>query len=187
MSVQMSRFPIHDEETAPEAALPILKGALQSAGQLPNLVGVLAGSPAVLRAYARFRSELRHGTLAAQTVERIGLAVAEYHQAAPQIERRVRTARSAGLGGDEIVRNRRFESSDPSHEALLRWLKYLLEQHEVPQAVHEEVREAGWTDEELLEVIAIAALEGWTALVTVAGEVPADGSSEETRQLRAVA
>ena len=62
MKTQMSRFHIHDDESAPEGSLPVIKGALGASGQLPNFIGVLAGSPAALRAYARFRSELRHGT-----------------------------------------------------------------------------------------------------------------------------
>ena len=57
MKTQMSRFQIHDDLTAPEASLPVIKGALAGAGQLPNFLGVLAGSPAALRGYARFRSE----------------------------------------------------------------------------------------------------------------------------------
>ena len=43
----------------------------------------------------------------------------------------------------------------------------------------------GWTDEQILEAIAYASLESFTAMVNVAGEVPVDGSSENTRQLRA--
>jgi len=50
---QISRFQIHDELTAPEGSLPVLKGASSSAGQLPNFLGVLAGSPPALRAYGR--------------------------------------------------------------------------------------------------------------------------------------
>ena len=68
MKTQMSRFQIHDDLTAPEASLPVLKGAMASGGQLPNFLGVLAGSPAALRAYARFRSELRHGSLEVPTL-----------------------------------------------------------------------------------------------------------------------
>ena len=80
----MSRFQIHDELTAPERSLPILRGALSGGGQLPNFLGVLAGSPAALRAYARFRSELRHGNLSLATLERIALAVAgHYHSDVP--------------------------------------------------------------------------------------------------------
>src|SRR3954471_2386953 len=83
MKTPMSRFHIHDDLTAPEGSVPVLRGALASGGQLPNFLGVLAGSPAALRAYARFRSELRHGTLTLPTLERIALAVAEFYGSEP--------------------------------------------------------------------------------------------------------
>ena len=73
MKNSMSRFQIHDDLTAPEGSVPVLRGALATGGQLPNFLGVLAGSPAALRAYARFRSELRHGRLKIGTLERIAL------------------------------------------------------------------------------------------------------------------
>src|ERR687887_151917 len=148
---QISRFHIHDELSAPEGSLPVLKGALSSAGQLPNFLGVLAGSPAALRGYARFRSELRNGTLKQPTLERIALAIAEHFRSEPGLAIHQRTARQAGLGIDEV--------------AL--------------------AREGGWSDEQLLEAIAVVTLESFTAMVNVAGEVPVDGSFEETRVLRA--
>jgi alkylhydroperoxidase family enzyme len=118
MKTKESRFQVHDELTAPERSVPILKGALSGGGQLPNFIGVLAGSPAVLRAYARFRSELRHGSLPYATQQRIALAVA---------------------------------------------------------------REAGWADEQILEAVAHVALATFSNLVTRAGDVPLDGSSEDSR------
>jgi alkylhydroperoxidase family enzyme len=51
--------------------------------------------------------------------------------------------------------------------------------------LHEEAREAGWSDEQILEAIASVALESFTAMINVAGEVPVDGSWEDSRQLRA--
>jgi alkylhydroperoxidase family enzyme len=51
--------------------------------------------------------------------------------------------------------------------------------------LHEEAREAGWSDEQLLEVIAAVSIESFTAMVNVAGEIPVDGSSEESRTLKA--
>src|ERR1700753_4233168 len=74
MKTPMSRFQIHDDLTAPEGSVAVLRGALSSGGQLPNFLGVLAGSPAPLRAYARFRSELRHGKLTVATLGRIARA-----------------------------------------------------------------------------------------------------------------
>ena len=166
MKTQMSRFHIHDEMSAPEGSLPVLKGAMASGGQLPNFLGVMAGSPAALRAYARFRSELRHGVLPAATQER--------------------TARLAGVGIDEVARARDWDSADEREAALLRYLRALLEHHgRAPMHLHEEAREAGWSDEELLEAISYVSLESFTAMINVAGEVPVDGSAEDARVLRA--
>ncbi len=186
MKTQMSRFHIHDELSAPEGSVPVLKGAMASGGQLPNFLGVLAGSPAALRGYARFRSELRHGSLTLPTLERIALAVAEHYRSQPGITMHTRTARHAGVGIDEVAAARDWESSDPREAALLRYLRALLEHRgHAPMHLHEEAREAGWSDEQLLEAIAYVSLESLTAMVNVAGEVPVDGSAEDTRVLRA--
>ena len=184
----MSRFKIHDEETAPPGSLPLLKAAVSTAGQLPNFLGVIASSPAVLRGYARFRNELRQGVLPPTTVERISLAVAKLHKSQPGLTLHERTARTKGLGLDEVARAERWTSSDPKEAALLDWLRVTAQgKGEVPRHLHEQAREAGWTDAELLEAVAVLTLETFTALVNVAGDVPVDGSPEETRQLRAVA
>jgi alkylhydroperoxidase family enzyme len=180
MKTKESRFQVHDELTAPERSLPVLKGALAAGGQLSNFIGVLAGSPAALRAYARFRSELRHGTLPLKTQQRIGLGVA-WHQSNEYAQQLLqRTARDAGLGLYE------FDSRDEKEAALLRFIKVLVETDETP-ALHlvEEAREAGWSDEQILEAVAHVSLASFTNLITRAGNVPADGSSEDTRLLNA--
>ncbi len=186
MKTKMSRFQIHDDLTAPEGSVPVLRGAMASGGQLPNFLGVLAGSPAALRAYARARSELRKGRLAAATMERIALAIADHLGSQPGIALHSRTARGTGLGLDEVSRARSFDSGDPAEAALLRYLNALIcGPGGPPMHLHEEAREAGWSDEQILEAIAFASLEMFTAFVNVAGEVPVDGSAEESRTLRA--
>jgi len=186
MKISMSRFQIHDDLTAPEGSVPVLRGALASGGQLPNFLGVLAGSPAALRAYARFRSALRHGKLSLATLERIALAVAEYYHSEPGIAMHSRAARGAGLALDEVALARQFSSKDEREAALLRYLHALLaESGRPPMHLHEEAREAGWDDEQILEAIAAVSLEGFTAMVNVAGEIPVDGSSEASRALQA--
>jgi len=186
MKTPMSRFQIHDDLTAPEGSVAVLRGALSSGGQLPNFLGVLAGSPAALRAYARFRSELRHGRLTLPTLERIALAVADHYQSEPGIAMHSRAARGAGLALDEVALARRWSSGDAHEAALLRYLQAMVvDGGRPPMHLHEEAREAGWDDEEILEAIAAVSLEGFTAMVNVAGEVPVDGSSEASRALEA--
>jgi alkylhydroperoxidase family enzyme len=186
MKTPMSRFQIHDDLTAPERSVPVLRGALATGGQLPNFLGVLAGSPAALRAYARFRSELRHGKLALPTLERIALAVAEHYHSEPGIAMHSRAARGAGLALDEVANARAFTSKDPREAALLRYLQALLDNGgRAPMHLHEEAREAGWEDEQILEAIAAVALEAFTAMINIAGEIPVDGSTEASRALQA--
>ena len=134
MKTSMSRFQIHDELTAPEGSVPVLRGALAGGGQLPNFLGVLAGSPAALRAYARFRSELRHGKLTLATLERIALAVAEHYGSEQGIAMHSRTARAAGLALDEVALARQFNSKDPREAALLRYLQAMLDERPAADA-----------------------------------------------------
>ncbi len=186
MKTQESRFQVHDDLTAPERSLPVLKGALAGGGQLPNFIGVLAGSPATLRAYARMRSELRHGALPLKTQQRIALAVAEHQRSTYALSTLARTAREAGLGLDEIMLARRFESGEEREAAILRFVRGLLESEGAPPLhLHEAAREADWTDEQILEAVAHVALNTFSNLITRAGDVPRDGSGEETRLLQA--
>jgi alkylhydroperoxidase family enzyme len=186
MKTKESRFQVHDELTAPERSLPILKGAVSGGGQLSNFLGVLAGAPAVLRAYARFRSELRHGTLPLKTQQRIALAVAQHQNSEYWLSMLQRTAREAGLGLDEIALAREFDSKDQREATMLRYVRAVVEAGGAPSMhLHEEAREAGWEDEQILEAVSHVALASFQNLVTTAGNVPRDGSAEESRVLRA--
>jgi alkylhydroperoxidase family enzyme len=186
MKTKESRFQVHDELTAPERSLPILKGAVAGGGQLSNFLGVLAGAPAVLRAYARLRSELRHGALPLKTQQRIALAVAQHQNSDYWLSMLQRTARDAGLGLDEIALAREFDSRDEREAKLLRYVRALVETDGAPPLhLHEEAREEGWSDEQILEAVSHVAMATFTNLVTRAGDVPRDGSGEEGRLLRA--
>ena len=184
---EMSRFPIHDDLTAPEASLPILKGASSAAGsaaQLPRRAGGRAGGAEGLRALPR-RTQPRRAC-PRHSAERIGLAVAEHYGSKPGLQLHTRTSRQAGLGIDEVGARQALGLRRPREAALLRYLRPLLgDRANFPQHLHEEAREAGWSEQELLEAIAVLSMESFTAMVNVAGDVPVDGSVEETRVLRA--
>src|ERR671930_597886 len=167
MKTEGIRFQLHDELTAPERSVPVLKGALSGGGQLPNFLGVLGGAPAALRGYARLRSELRHGSLGPATQQRIALAVAEQQDSEYALATLQRTARDAGLGIDEIALAREFDSRDEHEAVLLRFVKSVVETDDGPPPLHvlEEAREAGWTDEQLLEAVAHVALASFGNLV----------------------
>src|SRR5204863_3345256 len=77
VKTDISRFHIHDELTAPDDSARLLQGMASAGGSVSKFVGVLAGAPSALRAFARMRHELRGGVLPGATRVRIALAVAE--------------------------------------------------------------------------------------------------------------
>ena len=172
----VSRFQIHDELTAPDESAPLIKSIQAAGGAVTKFVGVLAGAPAVLRAYTRMRSELRGGVLPQATRERIALAVAEYRDDDYSIAQHAKSARRAGLGLDEVSRARSFGSGDPKEAALLAFLHEILEASDgaPPHHLHEEAREIGWSDEELLEAVAHLALNEFQSLIAVSAALPKD-------------
>lgn len=172
----VSRFQIHDELTAPDESAPLIKSIQAAGGAVSKFVGVLAGAPAVLRAYTRMRAELRGGVLPRATRERIALAVAEHRHDAYSIAQHAKSARNAGLGLDEISRARSFSSGDAKEAALLAYLKATLDNADEapPHHLHEEALEIGWDDEELLEAVAHLALNEFQSLVASAAALPKD-------------
>ena len=175
VKTDVSRFHIHDELTAPEGSVRILKSVQGAAGSISKFIGVLAGAPAALRGYARMRHELRGGELPQASRERIALAVAERRGDPYSLAQHARTARAAGIGLDEITLARGFSSADPKEAALLAFLKGLLETGgRPPQHLAEEAREHDWTDEQLLEAVAHLAMNEFQSLIANAAELPFD-------------
>jgi alkylhydroperoxidase family enzyme len=170
-----ARFDIHDELTAPAGSDRLLKSITTSGGAVSKLVGVLAGSPAALRAFARLRSELHSGDLPAATAIRIGLAVAEQRGDGYSVAQHARSARLSGIGLDEISLARSFDSGDPREAAMLAFVKGTMESEgHPPHHLLEEARETDWSDEQLLEALGEAALQEFQSYVANAAGLPQD-------------
>ena len=178
MKTKESRFQVHDELTAPERSLPVLKGALAGGGQLPNFLGVLGGSPAALRAYARFRSELRNGSLqwppssgSRSPWPSTRAATTRRHCcSAPPATRASASTRSRSP--------REFDSHDEHEAALLRFIKALVETDAAARrctSTRRRARRAGATSRSSRRS-RTSSLATFTDLVTRAGDVPVDGS-----------
>lgn len=77
----MSLFKVHTKESAPEKALPALETAEAMFGFVPNLLGVMATSPALAEAYLAL-SEIFEKSTALTPTERqiVLLTVSRYHE-----------------------------------------------------------------------------------------------------------
>lgn len=72
----MTRFTIHTQETAPEAAQPILQAVKSENGYVPNLIGVLANAPTALETYRTVSAINRRNSLSPTEREVVQLTAA---------------------------------------------------------------------------------------------------------------
>ena len=162
MKTPMSRFQIHDDLTAPEgsvAGAARRAGLRRAAAELPGRARGLAGGAARLRAVSLRASPRQADAGRRSSGSRSRSPSTTTPSPGSRCTRGPRAA--AGLALDEVALARQFTSKDEREAALLRYLQALLEDGgRPPMHLHEEAREAGWDDEQILEAIAAVALEG---------------------------
>jgi uncharacterized peroxidase-related enzyme len=76
----MTDFNVHTIDTAPDASRPLLEGAQKAFGFVPNLIGVLAESPAVAEAYLTLSQIFDKSSLTAVERQVAILAISRYNE-----------------------------------------------------------------------------------------------------------
>lgn len=75
----MSDYPVLTRETAPDASVPLLDATQQAFGFIPNLIGVMANTPALLEAYTAVSAAFDKSDLSATERQVVLLTVSHYH------------------------------------------------------------------------------------------------------------
>ena len=132
-------------------------------GAVPNILATMGQSPAVLEGYLGFSDALAKGRLSAARREQIALAVAGANSCDYCASVHSAVGSKAGLGAEEIQRNLEGFSSDPETQAILEFTNVLISRRgNVSAAELDALREAGFNDEEIVEIVANAALNIFT-------------------------
>ena len=76
----MSDFTVHTIETAPDQSVALLQGAQKAFGFVPNLIGVLAESPAAAEAYLTLSQIFDKSSLTPAERQVAILAISRYHE-----------------------------------------------------------------------------------------------------------
>ncbi len=154
----MSRIAVPAREAVPEAAKPLLDAVEKKLGAVPNLFRLMATSPAVLDGYLSKSAALSR-TLDAKLRERIALAVAAVNGCDYCMSAHTYLATNlAKLPAAEIARNRAGGSTEPKADAAVRLAaKIARVRGRVADADLAEARLAGWTDAQIVEIVAVVA------------------------------
>ncbi len=164
----MSRIPTPATVAdAPEKSQPLLQGVEKSLGSVPNLFRLVANSPATLEGYLGFNGALGKGQLSAATRERIALAIANTNGCDYCNSAHTFLAKTlAKLDDAEVAANRAGSSTDAkAHAAVSFAVKVASKRGHVSSTDVAEVRAAGYSDAEVVEIVGHVALNVFTNYV----------------------
>jgi AhpD family alkylhydroperoxidase len=170
----MVRITPLDVETADPRARELLD-ELAGRGTEPGpMVRTMANAPALLRGYLELSRAMKRSHLDRRVSERISLAVQEWLGCDYCVEAHSRAARALGLSDNDIELARQGTAIDPKVAAMVAFGQQVFAAPaEITDEQVEELRDLGYTDEQIAEVPGLVALNVLTgAFNLVAGIHP---------------
>ena len=152
---------------SPAPAQPLLQAVNKMLGVTPNLFRVIANSPAALEGYLGLNGALGKGLLDARTRERIALAVAEVNGCDYCLSAHTYLGEKvAKLDAAEMAANREGGSKDATADAAVRFAtKVVRERGHVSDVDVQAVKDAGYSDGQVIEIVLHVALNTLTNYV----------------------
>jgi AhpD family alkylhydroperoxidase len=148
-------FTIYDEQTAPEAARPLLAQTKQDFGMIPNLERVMAAAPAALEGYVQLWASF--GTTSLTPIERqVVYQTANFENDCEYcVPWHTKLSQMAGMSAADVEALRQgTRLSDPKLEALRQFTRLLvIERGKIMAADLAAFFGAGYSQEQALEVI----------------------------------
>ncbi|MFS0700425.1 carboxymuconolactone decarboxylase family protein [Cellulomonas sp. 179-A 4D5 NHS] len=171
----MSHVPLVARESATGAVRAQLDEIHDAFGTVPTMFRAVAQSPAALTSLWGSFGALSGGTLGAAVGEQIAVAVANRNACEYCLAAHTALGRKAGVSREALAAAQDGDSDDPRTAALLRFALTVVEQRgQVTAEDVQAVRDQGWGDEHVVEVLAHVALNLFTNYVNIALAVPVD-------------
>lgn len=161
----MPRLNVVKPENASGENKKIYDDLIQQKGKIFNIFQGMANSPAALKAYLSMSSVLAEGELSPEEREIVYLAVSEHNGCRYCASAHSLVAKQVGLSDEAILAARRFEAPNDKHEALLQFVKRVIQTKGFVDDKHlASVREAGYSDGQITEVIGYIGLATFSNL-----------------------
>lgn len=170
----MSRIEAVDLAATSGNAKDLLDAVKKGLGVIPNLFRVTAQSPHALEGMVALHGAIGKG-LNAKLREAIALATAEADGCDYCLSAHTYLGKHAGLADSDLNEVREGRASDPKIAAASRFARQLIEKRgHVSASELADVRRAGFTDGEVIDIIANVAWSVFTNYVNVVAETEID-------------
>jgi uncharacterized peroxidase-related enzyme len=132
-------------------------------GGIPNIFRAMANSPAVLEGFLGLARAAKKSSIPAVLSEKIALSVGQINRCRYCISAHAVAAGNAGLTSEEISAARRGDSSDPREQAILTFVRLIVENRGwVSDEQVQMLRSVGVSDKELVEIVLLVSTNMFT-------------------------
>ncbi len=141
----------------------LFDGLQQKLGMVPNLAKLLANSPTSLKAYLGWGATLSEGVLPAALREQIAIAVANTNGCDYCLSAHTLLGSLNGVASADLKAAQTGEASDPKSAAALAFAIAMVQKRgHLPASAIEDLRSAGLSDSEIIEIVAVVAVNLFT-------------------------
>jgi AhpD family alkylhydroperoxidase len=155
----MPNYPVHTIASAPEHSKPGLEQLQKAFGVVPNLAGAIANSPKLINSFVGVFQQVHSSSLTEQEIQIVLLTDAVANSCTYAVAFHTALALQQGVSSEETdaIRERRVPT-DKRFAALSTLAKMLIEKRgHLDEQELDSFIAAGFTKEQVLEVIAIVA------------------------------
>lgn len=173
--MDMTRITAIDPADAAGRAKELLESVRRSLGMTPNMMKTIAHSPATLEAYLDFNKALSRGALDPRFREQIAVTAAQANGCDYCLSAHTALGKAAGLGTEELSEARRGAARDPKADAGLKFAQEIVRRHgQISDDSLARVRRAGYSDAEIVEVVAHVAINIFTNYLNLVAQTEVD-------------
>lgn len=171
----MARLEAITPDIAPEKTKALLDQVATGWDLSPEMTSMMANSPAVLQGYLALRDALYTGVLSSRLGTQLALMIAETNGCTYCLAMHASTGWLLGMSDAELEAARAARSPDPKIEAALIFARNVVEfRGDLTDAEFNRVRQAGYTDEEIAEIIGNVALNLFTSYFNLLAQTDID-------------
>jgi uncharacterized peroxidase-related enzyme len=171
----MSRLHITDPATVTDPRAELFAAVSKRLGRVPNGYKAIGNSSAALSADLHWNVELGQGNLAAAERERIALLTANINGCGYCLSAHNAGSRAIKISQEEIDAAKHGRSAEPRSAAILAFARAVtLGRGHVADEVLAAARDSGLTDAELVEIVAVLAVNTFENYINIITQTPND-------------
>jgi alkylhydroperoxidase family enzyme len=177
----MTMFSIHTLSSAPDASKPALQQLEAGFGFIPNVAGVIANSPVLMKAFTAVFANVHSGSFAEDEIQIVLLtdAVANASSWAVAFHSALALRNQVSEEDVRAIRECRLPST-PKHSALSGLARQLIEKRgHVSTAQLETFLNAGFEQEHILEILTILAASTITNYAATIADPPLESQFQK--------